>query len=71
MRERLTDDELQNIASWSDKTQTAASSMADELLVLRARVAKLEAALREIDAFESVRPLPLKAIARAALDTSQ
>ena len=45
MSERLTDEQLQDIAGWYDKTQTAASSMADELLALRARVAKLEAAL--------------------------
>ena len=47
MSERLTDEQLGDIASWYDKTQTAASSMATELLALRARVAKLETVLRE------------------------
>ena len=57
-------DHAEHVAAIAEFNEKAALRY---IAALEARVAKLEAALKEIDAFESVRPLPLKAIARAAL----
>ena len=51
MRERLTDEQLRDIAAGvmiSDRVVDLSDAMAVELLALRARVAKLEAALKDV-----------------------
>ena len=65
MTERLTDEQLRAMTGvgWTTEPQTQA--MADELLALRARVAKLEAALQCI--YDITEDLGTERIARAAL----